>query len=364
MSKLLVQAARAIIETVAESAAVESKVVSPLAKEAAAKLGRPGAEVVAGETAAINPLAKEAAAELSKPAAEIASRPTLTLGPGFKPPAILKGANETERTIVTGRTGHLVQVENGRSTFGAIQRNEQRFQQSLNHMTDAEANQYLTGLINGQDRILAHNFKVAKIDEGSIGKFAQSSIFKPLQTRFDALKTNKDLRLLAAGDGSALDAVGGDALMVNTRTKQMWLTDFKPKPYYSQKLGEVEVKGFVPQARANSVIEYDGTMFTNTGSGFRLNEHALDFRKFIDQSAGKLLSLGENPSLFSVTKTPPPHFMFSRPDDAIAGVSRFQQGLLQSGNRDLVSYGNNLNATLRYLKSPGAVRDFERMNSL
>ncbi len=364
MSRIIVQAVRAAVETLAESAAVESKVVSPLAKEAAAKLGRPGAEVIAGEAGAINPLAKEAAVELSQPTVEIGRRPILTLSSGVKPPAVLKGANDTERTVVATRSGNRVQVENGRSTFGAMQRNQQRFEQSLDHMSDAEANQYLSNLISSQDRIMAHNVKVAKIDPDSIGKFAQSGLFKPLQARFDALKTNKDLRLLAAGDGSALDAVGGDALMVNTRTKHMWLTDFKPKPYFDSKLGEVVEKGYVPRARANSVVEYDGTLFRNSGSGFRVNEHASDFRKFFDQSAGKLLSLGENPSLFSVTKTPPPHFMFTKPPDAVAGVSRFQQGLLQSGNRDLTSYGLDLNAALRYLQSPAALRDFERMSKI
>lgn len=361
MSRLLIQAVKGAAEIIGGTAAAESKLVSPLVKETAAKLGRPGAEIVAGETAAVNPLVKEAAVELSQPAADAARR-TLTLGPGFKPPAVLNGANGVEKTVVQGRTGHRVQVENGRATFGDPHR--QRFAQSLDQMSEAEANQYLNGLISSQDRIMAHNLKIAKQDPDSIGKFAQAGIFKPLQARFDALKTNKDLKLLSVGDGSALDAVGADALLVNTRTKHMWLTDVKPKPYYNAKLGAVEEKGYIPLARSNSVIEYEGTLFTNTGSGFRLNEHAKDFKTFIDQSAGKLLRLGENPSLFSVTKTPPPHFMFTKPDVALTGVGRFQKGLLQSGNRELESMGMDLNATLRYLRTPEALRDYTRMTRL
>lgn len=360
MSRFLLQAAKVAVEAVTETAAVNSKAVSPLLKEGLLA-SRPAAEIAAQETAAVSPFAREAAAALSQPAAEGARKGLLTLGKDFKPTG-LKIADSAETTIRQGRTGKLVRVEE-RTFAAAANRSPRATLNSAAHMTETEAQQYLTSLMSSQERVLAQNLKISQRDPDSIGKFAQFGIFKPLQNRFDALKTNKDLKLFAVGDSSAIDAAGADALLVNMKNKNMWLVDIKPKPYLDPKSGELVARGHIPTARSNSVVEYDGTLFQHTPKGWTFNQNGVDFRRMIDQNAGLLVGLGERPSLFSVMKTPPPAFLSGSPADAVTGVSRLQKAALQSENRYLQSYGTDLNAALRYLRSPEAQSKFERFGS-
>jgi len=213
-------------------------------------------------------------------------------------------------------------------------------------MNDREATTFIDGALRHQPGIIAQN---AALINGrgadQIGKYAQVEIFNPLKASFDKINRNPNLKLVSTADGSAADLVGSDFVLFNRGTKDYWILD--AKPLFDQTKS-------VPTARAKGLFQYESSWFKTGVDGKWRNQGGMDFRKFIDDGAQRLVRFGEQGSEFNLTRIPLPSVLRATPDEALIGVRRFQTALQRSGDSHLKAYGDSLNGTLTFLKSKDA----------
>jgi len=339
----------------AEAVGAETKVagrLSPLASEAATALSTPiknvlaspataarETAVAAGETAAIS--GGEAARATIKLAE--GARPTLTLNGKF--PAVLR-QTEAEPLQVTSRGGNkIIAVERLPARFGD-RANRMPANQNNFGMSDRDATAFIDDALKNQPAIIGQNAAlVYEKGGGQIGKFAQVEIFNPLKASFDKINKNPDLKLVTTADRSAADLVGTDYVLFNRGTKDYWILD--SKPLFDQTKS-------VPTARAKGLFQYESQWFKEDVKGIWRNQGGQDFRNFIDDSARRLVNFGQAGSEFNLTRIPLPSIRRAAPEEAYFGVQRFQTALQRSGDSHLKAYGDSLNGTLKFLKSPGA----------